>query len=203
MTQARVYSMTQQEAQATLDVIVGMLPVFGFLARVLVDPEATHSFISPNFLPYASVRPTPIGGSFSISLPTGDVLFADVVLRDSLIQVGDAILEADLIPLEIVDLDVILGMDWLEKHRASVDCFRKEGVFRSLGQPEVVFCGERKVLSSCLISAITAKQLLQKGCMGYLAHIIDTREAVVNLEDVPVACEFPDVFLDDLPGLPP
>ena len=43
-------------------------------------------------------------------------------------------LEADLIPLDMVDLDVILGMDWLAKHHASVDCFRKEVVFRS---PEV------------------------------------------------------------------
>ncbi|VVA41094.1 PREDICTED: retrotransposon, partial [Prunus dulcis] len=91
----------------------------------------------------------------------------------------------DLIPLDLVDLDIILGMDWLEKHHASVDCFRKEVTLRSPGQPKVIFRGERR------------------GCEGYLAHIIDTREIPLNLEDIPVVCDFPDIFPDDLPGFPP
>ncbi|KAI5327428.1 hypothetical protein L3X38_026824 [Prunus dulcis] len=139
--------------------------------------------------------------SFSISLPTGDVFFADMVFKGYYVQVGDAGLKADLIPLDLIDLHIILGMDWLEKHHASVDCFRKEVVLRSPGQPEVVFRGERRVLQSCLISAIKAKRLLEKGCVGYLAHIIDTRGTILNLEDVPVVCEFSDVFPDDLPEL--
>ncbi|KAI5339223.1 hypothetical protein L3X38_018495 [Prunus dulcis] len=94
-------------------------------------------------------------------------------------------------------------MDRLEKHHASVDCFRKEVTLRSPGQPEVTFRGERSILPTCLISAITAKKLLKKGCEGYLAHIIDTREITLNLEDIPVVCDFPDIFPNDLPGLPP
>ncbi|CAL2250755.1 unnamed protein product [Prunus armeniaca] len=164
---------------------------------------ATHSFVAHNFVPYVSLRPTPMTGSFSISLPTGEVLYADRVFRECYVQVDDAWLEADLIPLDLVDLDIILGMDWLEKHHASVDCFRKEVTFRSPGQPKVIFRGERRILPTCLISAITAKRLLQKGCEGFLAHIIDTREITLNLEDIPVVSEFPDVFPDDLPGLPP
>lgn len=98
----------------------------------------------------------------------------DWVFRNCYVQVGDAWLEADLIPLDLVDFDIILGMDWLKKHHASVDCFRKEVMLRSPGQPEVIFRGERGVLLTCLISSITAKRLLKKGCEGYLAHIIDT-----------------------------
>ncbi|CAL2238782.1 unnamed protein product [Prunus armeniaca] len=126
-----------------------------------------------------------------------------MVFRGCYVQVGDAMLEADLIPLDLVNLDIILGMDWLEKHRALVGCFHKEVVLRSLGQPEVVFRGECRVLQSCLISSIRAKRLLKKGCVGYLAHIIDTQGVTLNLEDVPVVCEFPDVFPNDLHGLPP
>ncbi|KAI5335990.1 hypothetical protein L3X38_026124 [Prunus dulcis] len=103
----------------------------------------------------------------------------------------------------MVGLDVILGMDWLAKHHASVDCFRKEVVFRSPGRPEVKLYGERRVLPSCLISAMTVKRLLIKGCSGYLAHVIDTRDHGLRLEDIPVVQEFPDVFPQDLPGLPP
>ncbi|KAI5338785.1 hypothetical protein L3X38_018057 [Prunus dulcis] len=142
-------------------------------------------------------------GSFSISLPTGEVLYTNLVFRNCYVQVGNAWSKADLIPLDLVDLDIILGIDWLEKHHASVDCFRKEVIIQSPGQPKVIFCGERKVLPTCLISAITAKRLLKKGCEGYLAHIIDIREITLNLEDIPVIRDFPDVFPDDFPGLSP
>ena len=53
-----------------------------------------------------------------------------------------------------------------------------------------------------MISAIYARCLLQKGCKGYLAHVVDTRSSEVRLEDVPVVRDFLDVFPDDLPGLP-
>ena len=54
-----------------------------------------------------------------------------------------------------------------------------------------------------MISAISDRCLLQKGCKGYLAHVVDTRSSEVGLEDVPVVREFPDVLPDDLSGLPP
>ncbi|CAL8135565.1 unnamed protein product [Prunus armeniaca] len=72
-----------------------------------------------------------------------------------------------------------------------------------LRQPEVTFREEHRVLPSCLISTITARRLLKRGCVGYLAHIIDTREVTLNLKDVLVVREFSDVFPDDLHGLPP
>ena len=50
---------------------------------------------------------------------------------------------------------------------------------------------------------ILARCLLQKHCKGYLAHVVDTRNSEVRLEDVPVVRDFLDVFPDDLPGLPP
>ena len=54
-----------------------------------------------------------------------------------------------------------------------------------------------------MISAISARCLLQKSCKGYLTHVVDTRSSEVRLEDVPVVRDFLDVFPDDLLGLPP
>ena len=48
-----------------------------------------------------------------------------------------------------------------------------------------------------------ARCLLQKGCKGYLAHVVETHSSEVRLEDVPVVRDYMDVFLDDIPGLPP
>ena len=53
-----------------------------------------------------------------------------------------------------------------------------------------------------MISALEIKRLLHKGCEAYLAHVINTSASEVNLENVPVVCEFSDVFPGGLPGLP-
>ena len=112
-------------------------------------------------------------------------------------------MEANLIVIDLKGLDVILGMDWLASKYASMDCSRKVVILRRPRLPVVIFYGERRRAPSGLISAISARWLLQKGCKGYLAHVVDARSDEVRLEDVPVVREFLDVFLDDLPGLPP
>ena len=107
-------------------------------------------------------------------------------------------MEAYLILVDLKGLDVILGMDWLASNYASMDCFLKEVIFRQPGLLLVVFYGERRRALSGLISAISARCLLQKGCKGYLAHVVDTRSSEVRLENVPVVRDFLDVFPDDL-----
>ena len=101
------------------------------------------------------------------------------------------------------DFDVILGMDWLSNHWASMNYFTKKIWFRKPGYPKLEFVGDRRILPICVISTLEAKRLLLKGCESYLVHVIDTFVTEVNLENVLVVCEFPDVSSKDLPGLPP
>ena len=54
-----------------------------------------------------------------------------------------------------------------------------------------------------LISAITARKMLKRGCRGYLAVVRDIEAIKGVVEKVSVVCEFPDVFPEELPGLPP
>ena len=63
--------------------------------------------------------------------------------------------------------------------------------------------GERKIISSYLISATIAFQLIKDGCEAYLANIIDTLKISPGVMDVPIVREFSYMFLDELPGLPP
>ena len=45
--------------------------------------------------------------------------------------------------------------------------------------------------------------MIQEGCQAYLAHVVDSTQTVKELKDIPITCEFPDVFPEELPGLPP
>ncbi|XP_075097810.1 uncharacterized protein LOC142175138 [Nicotiana tabacum] len=56
-------------------------------------------------------------------------------------------------------------------------------------------------LQNCIF--MKAQRLLKKGCLGVLAIVNDTRKETVSIENLPVVREFSDVFLEDLPGLPP
>ena len=109
----------------------------------------------------------------------------------------------DLIVFPLLELHVILGMDWLTRHRAVVNCYTKEVIFDLPGQTQVVFCGERQAVPSCLISTLTAFRMINEGCQAFLAHVVDRARDDKEVSDIPVVCEFPDVFPEDLPGLPP
>ena len=81
-----------------------------------------------------------------------------------------------------------------------MDCFTKKIVFEKPGYPELEFESDRRILPTCVISTLEAKRLLQKGCEAYLAHVIVKK---VTLDNMPVVCKFPDVFSENLLGLPP
>ena len=66
----------------------------------------------------------------------------------------------------------------------------------------MIFRGIRREIAPSLINAMTASKMLRKGCQGYLEFVVDRRQEGTRLEDIPIVKEFPDVFLDDISGLP-
>ena len=92
-------------------------------------------------------------------------------------------------------------MDWLSTYHASVDCYSKCVTFHTLNQSEFHFEGIREA-SLPLISAMRAYCLLRKGCHAYLAYVSYSKSELSELDKIWVAKEFPDVFPEDLSGLP-
>ena len=144
-TQARVYAVTQQDADAAPDVVTGIISILDHDAYTLVDPEATHSFASKHFLDHFQIKTQPLEGRMR-----------DRVIRDSRILIKGQEFPANLVALDMRDFDVVLGMDWLSLHRATLDCYKKEVKLHRLGKLEVKFRGMRRELSSNMISATAA-----------------------------------------------
>ncbi|KAL8114289.1 hypothetical protein AgCh_021224 [Apium graveolens] len=101
------------------------------------------------------------------------------------------------------DFDVILGMDWLSEHRATIDCQGKRVIFGDADKSEFVYQGSQPKGDVKLISALKASKLLSKGFDGYLAFVKDTSKDEPRIEDYPVVREYEDVFPDELPGAEP
>ena len=140
-TQARVYAVTQHEADAALDVVTGIISILCHDAYALVDPRATHSFASKPFLDRFQIETQPLEGLMRVSLPVGDLLLVDRVVRDSRVLIEGQEFPADLVALNMRDFDVVLGMDWLSRHRATLDCYKKEVKLHRPGKLEVKFRG--------------------------------------------------------------
>ena len=71
------------------------------------------------------------------------------------------------------------------------------------GFPIVEWRGSLSHPSKDVISFLKARQLVQRGCLAYLALIRDTSVETPMLESIPVVSEFSEVFPTDLAGLPP
>ena len=82
-TQARVYAVTQQDADAAPNVVTSIISILDHDAYTLVDPGATHSFSSKHFLDRFQIKTQPLEGRMRVSLLAGDPLFSDRVVRDS------------------------------------------------------------------------------------------------------------------------
>jgi hypothetical protein len=80
----------------------------------------------------------------------------------------------DLIPLELHDFDIILGMYWLSKYKGLIDCYAKTITFQTPDGERMVFEGERILKPIAIISVLTAQKLLRKGCMAYLTYILNS-----------------------------
>ena len=69
-----------------------------------------------------------------------------------------------LVLLDVMDFDVILGMNWLSQHYAMVDYQSKKVIFKISNDEEFKFVGDKSLAPQNLIFAITAKKILRKGC---------------------------------------
>ena len=103
--------MTQQQAQATPEVVTGTLPVSNSSVRILIDPGVTHSFVATSYIMHLGREPKQLDSPMNVSTSVGKNLRIDAVYLNCIIKVQGNELLVDLLPLEMVGFDVILGMD--------------------------------------------------------------------------------------------
>lgn len=114
--------------------------------------------------------------------------------------------EVTLIPIQIEDFDIILGMDWLFKHHAYIDCRGKCVMIKDPMREEMIYQGNsktKKIPQNIYLTAAKAFQSLKKGSEGFLVYALGEDSDTPSIDNIPVVKELIDVFPDDLPGLPP
>jgi len=140
-TQGRVFIMTQEKARVTPNMVAGTLLLNHLPMYVLFDPRATHSFVAHNAIEKLGRSPSRVGKGFIISTPLGKHVDIDIIYIGIKLEVMGCETHVDLIPLGIHDFDIILGMDWLGKYKAQMNCFTKIVTLSGAMDERVVFRG--------------------------------------------------------------
>jgi hypothetical protein len=161
--------------------MMGTFLVANHPAIIIFDSGASHTFISKKFvekycIPYIESRE-----GFIIHSPGGQIFTKEVAFHVPVTLV-ERDFPTNMIVLKGQDIDVILGMNWLAQHKAILNTDLTT-IRLSYGQEEFLLS---------IPVATTAKPFRR------------VYEAIIpEIQDIPVVCEFLDVFLEDLPGLPP
>ncbi|GKA43699.1 putative reverse transcriptase domain-containing protein [Tanacetum coccineum] len=114
---------------------------------------------------------------YDVELANGRIIRLNTILRGCALNILNHPFNIDLMPVELGSFDAIIGMDWLG-HEARL----------------------------YIISYTKTHEYMLKGCPVFLANIntkeTEDKSEEKRLEDVPIIRDFPDVFPEDLSGLP-
>jgi hypothetical protein len=172
--------MTNDEAQQAPDVVLGMFLVSSHPATILFDSGASHSFISSSFVAKHSLSIATMKHTMLVSSPGGEIKTKHICPAVS-ITIRGVDFPSNLILLDSKGIDIILSMDWLSKYDGVIQCARKAVKLAKKDGTSVEFVA-----------------MVQSGSGSKL-----NQTKAIALEDIRVVQDYPDVFLEELPGMLP
>ncbi|GKA14285.1 putative reverse transcriptase domain-containing protein [Tanacetum coccineum] len=206
----KVYVLGGGDANPDSNVITGMFLLNNHYASVLFDSGADRSFVSTTFSTLLDKIPDTLDVSYDVELADGRVSETNTVLRGCTLGLLGHPFNIDLMPIELGSFDVIIGMDWLANYHAMIVCGEKI-VQIPYGDEVLIVQGDRngkgKKSRLNIISCTKTQKYIKKGCPSFLAQVMrketEDKSEEKRLEDVPTVRDFPEVFPEDFPGLPP
>src|SRR3954470_10334173 len=175
-----------EEAQQQPATVMGTLLVNSVPATVLFDSGASHSFMSEAFafshnFKYETMKPP-----MMVRTPIGQCR-TTMFVPNTTIEIEGIEFLASPILLKSSTIDLILGMDWLKVHDAALYCGTKS---------IQLFHPSREIVNhTTRITKDAETQIFMMNALNV--------SPLDGIKNVPVVRDFPDVFPEELPGIPP
>lgn len=130
-----------------------------------------------HFVSRLGVSPKTFLSRVCVSTLAGDSLVIDQVCRACMVTLQGFDTLANLILLDILDFNIILGMDWLARHHTGLDFYAKIVILVIPRMSPVIWQGSISWVPTGIVSYIRAWRLISKGCSAYLAIVRDSRDS--------------------------
>nr|GEZ65961.1 putative reverse transcriptase domain-containing protein [Tanacetum cinerariifolium] len=170
----KTYLLRDKNAHQTPNVVTGTFLLNHRPARTLFDSGADRSFLSISFASMLNIPSITLDTTYNIEMADGNLISTNTVIQGCTLTLLNQPFEIDLIPIKLSSFNVVIGMDWLSKRHAKIIC-------------------DEKVVH---IPIEDETLIIQ-------AQVMEKKSEKKRLKNIPVVREFPDVFPEELPGLPP
>ncbi|XP_070023193.1 uncharacterized protein [Nicotiana sylvestris] len=184
-------------------VITGIISICSRDASVLFDPGSIYSYVSSLFAHFLGIPCESLGTLVYVSTHVGDSVIVDQIYRSCIVTFFGYDTRADFLLLDLIDFEIILGMDWLYSYHAILDCHAKTVTLVMPKLPRLEWKGSPISAPSRIISFMKDQHMVEKGYLSYLAYVQDTTAETPTIDSMHVVWEFSDVFPSNLPGMPP
>ncbi|GJX34651.1 putative reverse transcriptase domain-containing protein [Tanacetum coccineum] len=181
---AKVYVVGNAGTNSDSNVVTGTFLLNDRYASILFDTGADRTFVSTTFSSLIDITPTTLHHYYDVELADGKIIGINTISRGCTLNFLNHPFNINLMSVELGSFDVIVGMDWLAKYHAVIDCTEKI-VRILLGNKTLSVHGHHVFLAN-----VTLKET-------------EDKSGEKRLEDVPIVRDFPEVFPEELPGLPP
>ncbi|GKE47024.1 putative reverse transcriptase domain-containing protein [Tanacetum coccineum] len=175
----RAYALGGRYASPDSNAITSTFLLNNRYAIILFDTGVDRSFVSTTFTALINITPTTLENHYDIELAKGKIIRVNSIIRGCTLNFMNHPFNINLMLVLLGSFDIIIRMDWLTKYHG------------------VIICDEK----------IIPQEYFSKGCDVFLAHITieeaNDKSKGKRLEDMPIVRDFPEVFPEDLPGIPP
>jgi hypothetical protein len=178
--QGKLNFTTMSDILEGASVLTGTFSINDTPVKILFDSGATHSFISEKRLGKMGLKGSHTTSAYKIITPGGQNT-SNILIRGVCLGLGSKIFPTNLISINLAGMDVILGMDWMTQRKVVLDISNR---VIEINSPTV---------------GRTTFYLPFKDGTNSCAYVI----IISPLAEIPVVCEYPDVFPDEFPGMPP
>jgi hypothetical protein len=178
--QGKLNFTTMSDIPEGASVLTGTFFINDTPVKILFDSGATHSFLSENLLGKLGLKGMHTKSAYQIITPGGNIS-SHIVTFGVPLKLGSKNIQSNLITIKLEGMNVILGMDWMTQHKVVLDI------------------SDRVVeINSPTVGHTTLYLPFQDGTDSCAYVTI-----ISPFDEIPVVCEYPDVFPDELPGMPP
>ncbi|XP_072077973.1 uncharacterized protein [Arachis hypogaea] len=192
----RVFTTSSIGAEGSETLIRGKYEIAGQVLNALFDSGASHSFIAFEKASELELKIITLGYDLKVYNATHEAMVTRLECPQVSFRVKQRDFVHNLVCLPMVGLDLILGLDWLSKNHILLDCSAKSVYFMSEDTEGTVVVNNY-YLNSMIVNCSGVE------CQGILLLTTGVSGDDENLEQIPIVCEFPEVFPDDIEEFPP